>query len=103
MPFQNLLGGVGLAVGLDSLDANFHEILAMTLELFVLLFALQVEDENLVAAAFANDLGCDLCVGRLGDGAGFTGDSEYVAELNGCAGRIALGGSRSRSSKHLPV
>src|ERR1035438_886705 len=56
--------GVGHAVGLDGLDANLGKVLPVALQLLVLLLALQVEDQDLVAAAFAENLGGHLGGGR---------------------------------------
>src|ERR1039458_1609979 len=54
-------GGVGLAVGLDGLDAHLGKVLPVPLQLLVLLFALQVEDQNLVAPALAQHLAGLVC------------------------------------------
>src|SRR5437868_4041932 len=55
----------------------------MSLELLVLLLALEVEDQDLVAAAFlhhtANNAGAAL---RLHDGAGLSRDRQHIREFN---------------------
>ena len=68
MNLPRLLGcGIGLAIGLDGLDADLSKVLPVPLQLFVLLLALQVEDQNLVARAFAELLSRYLGLGWLGD------------------------------------
>ena len=66
-----LLCGVGRAVHLDLVNTDLGVGLAMSLQLFVLLLALVVEDQDLRAAAFADD-GADHFRGRwLGHRSGF--------------------------------
>src|SRR3984885_9056665 len=85
-----LLGGaVAVAVHFDRVDANLGVILAAALHLLVLLLALVVETENLVAAAFAHDGGETLCGRRIGD-AVFAGEGEDFADL----GSAILAGCR---------
>src|SRR5579863_7686191 len=49
------LRGVAVAVHLDLADLHLGERLAVALQLLVLLLPLEVEDQHLVAAAFADD------------------------------------------------
>src|ERR1017187_7177416 len=79
--------GIGHAVGLNGLDAHLGKILPVSLQLLVLLLPLQVEDQDLVAAAFAEYFGSNLGAGRLGHGSGVAGDCEHIAELD----RLGLG------------
>src|ERR1700712_5784108 len=51
---------VGLSVDEDLVDLYFNEILAVALHLLVLLLALQLEDQDLFATAFAQNLRGDL-------------------------------------------
>src|SRR5207302_1655742 len=64
-------------------DADGGEALAMSLQLLVLFLALEVEDENLIAATFfhnaADHTGAAL---RFSDGPRFPGDCQYVGELD---------------------
>jgi hypothetical protein len=53
-------GGVGHAVGLNGLDAHLGKVLPVALQLLVLLLPLEVEDQDLFAAAFAENFGGDL-------------------------------------------
>src|ERR1700759_2738013 len=48
-----LLGGVGVAIDLNRIDADLGVALPMPLQLLVLLLPLVVEDQDLVPAAFA--------------------------------------------------
>src|SRR5580698_1281271 len=54
-----------LAADEDLVDLDFNEALAMALQLLVLLLALVVEHEDLVATAFADDLGQHLRAAQL--------------------------------------
>jgi hypothetical protein len=71
-----------LAVDEDLVDLDLDEVLAVALHLLVLLLALEFEDEDLVAAAFADD-GCkDLCSLEVGfEFALFAADGEDVREF----------------------
>src|SRR5580658_4264559 len=63
-------GGIGHAVGLNSLDAHLGKVLPVSLQFLVLLFPLQVEDQDLVAAPLAEYLGGHLGSGWLGQASG---------------------------------
>src|SRR5581483_7388067 len=76
-------GGIGDAVRLDGLDAYLGKILAVSLQLLVLLFALVMEHQDLVPAAVADDLSGHLGGARLNHIAGFARNGENVAELDG--------------------
>src|SRR6476646_7943553 len=74
--------GVGHSIGFNSLDTDLNKVLTVSLELLVLLFPLQVEDQDLFAAAFAEHFGCDLGGRGLGH-AEITADQENITEFNG--------------------
>src|SRR6266850_5952486 len=77
------------AVELDAGDADRSELLAMSDQLFVLLLALKLEDQDLVAAALFHHLAGDasaLGVGRKGVAA----DGQNVGELDRAAAMLRL-------------
>ena len=78
---------VSNAVGHDGLNAHFGKVLPVALKLLVLLLALEVEDQNLIAAPLAEDFGCDGGRGWFGKRSGFTGNCKHIAELNGRTSR----------------
>src|SRR5216683_8323217 len=80
-----------LAVGQDLVDFDLNEVLPVALHLLVLLLALELEDQDLLAAAFANDGGEYLCAGQVGlKLALFAADGEDVGELD-CAVLVGSG------------
>ena len=86
MPGRLLLGLLvfleGLAVDEDLVDSDLNEVLAVSLHLLVLLLALELEDEDLIAAAFADDGGQNLGSVEIGlEFALFGADGEDVGEL----------------------
>jgi hypothetical protein len=71
-----------LAVDEDLVDLDLDEVLTVPLHLLVLLLALELEDEYLVAAAFADDGGENLGSGEIRlELALFGADGEDVGEL----------------------
>lgn len=75
----------------DFVDFDFNEVLAVALHLLVLLFALELEDEDLVSAAFAYNGGGDLDSGEVGDELTcFGGDCDDVGEFE-CAVLVSGG------------
>jgi hypothetical protein len=87
-----VLGGLVVAEVADEdlFDLDFDEALAVPLELLVLLLALVVEDEELVATAFGDNLGYDLGAGEVGlELALIEGDGDDFGELDGAV--VVLG------------
>src|SRR5580704_2614509 len=77
-----LRGAVAVAVHFDGVDADLGVILTVTLHLLVLLLALVVEDQNLLAASFAHHGGENLRGRGVGD-AVVAGEGQDFAELDG--------------------
>src|ERR1700733_7610119 len=76
-----------LSVHRNLVDADLDEVLAVALHLLVLLLALQLEDQDLVAAAFAQHSARHLrAVQRRLKLALFRADGEHVGELNRAIG-----------------
>ena len=72
-----------LAVDENLVDFDLNEVLAVALHLLVLLLALELEDEDLFATAFADDGGENLGSGEVGlELALFAADGEDVGELD---------------------
>ena len=71
-----------LAVDEDLVDLDLDEVLPVTLHLLILLLALELEDENLIATAFTDDGGEDLGSVEVGlELALFGANGEDVREL----------------------
>src|ERR1700733_9944652 len=71
-----------LAVDEDLVDLDLDEVLAVSLHLLVLLFALQLENKDFIAATFADDGGENLGSLKVGlELALFAADGEDVGEL----------------------
>ena len=76
-----------LAVDGDLVDADLDEVLTVALHLLVLLLALQLEDQDLVAAALAEHGAGDFGAGQVGgELAGLVADGDDVGELDGAVG-----------------
>src|SRR5580692_1852490 len=75
-------GGIRHAIGLDGLDANLGKVLPVSLQLLVLLLALEVKHENFVAAAVAHDFSCHFGRAGLDHTPRFARNRQYVAELD---------------------
>src|SRR5215471_8658902 len=88
--FLGKLGGLeGLAVEGDLGDADGAEVLAVSAELLVLLFAFVMEDEDLGAASLLDDLaGHARFAAGAHDAARFRRDGEHIAELDLAVGSI---------------
>ena len=79
-----LVGLEALAADEDLVDLDLDEALAMTLQFLVLLLALEVEDDELVATAFRDDFADDLGAVELGlEAALAAGEGNDVRELDG--------------------
>src|SRR5271157_2937235 len=76
------LRGVVRAVHVDAGDLHGGVRLAMSIQLLVLLLALEVEDQNLVAAALLDDLSGDKRIRRLADLALGGADGQHFVELH---------------------
>src|ERR1700761_8895078 len=81
-PCFSFLSLQALAADQDLIDLDLYECLAVALHLLVLLLALVMEYKDLVAAAFANDLGRDLrALEILLEVAFRAGDGDDIGEL----------------------
>src|SRR5260221_88612 len=82
---RQVRSGEALAVECDLSNSYRGKRLPMSINLLVLLLALEMEDQNLVRAAAFHDLAADHCACARADGALLAGNGKNVIELNGIA------------------
>src|SRR5258707_6827931 len=80
---RQVRSGEALAVECDLSNSYRGKRLPMSINLLVLLLALEMEDQNLVRAAAFHDLAADHCACARADGALLAGNGKNVIELNG--------------------
>src|SRR4029077_18571999 len=82
---RQVRSGEAFAVEGDLSDPYSGKRLPMSVNLFVLLLALEMEDQNFVRAATFHDLAANHCAGARADRALLAGNGKNVIELNGIA------------------